>query len=220
MDIEEKESTVQNEDELKDENETATIEQPSAEEGAEEEVKNEEAEESPKEPTVEEQLVEAQLKIADLNDKYLRLMAEFDNYRKRVMKEKAELIKTAGTKVITTILPVLDDMERAEQNIAKMEDVEALKEGVQLIFDKFMKLLATENRHHSQGVRHRLPCGRGHGARSARRVKRQGYRLHPDRLYAQRQGDKTCKSSSSPIRNIIQYNPIQWQAKTTTRFLA
>ncbi|MBR3454466.1 MAG: nucleotide exchange factor GrpE [Bacteroidaceae bacterium] len=144
MDIEEKESTVQNEDELKDENETATIEQPSAEEGAEEEVKNEEAEESPKEPTVEEQLVEAQLKIAELNDKYLRLMAEFDNYRKRVMKEKAELIKTAGTKVITTILPVLDDMERAEQNIAKMEDVEALKEGVQLIFDKFMKLLATE----------------------------------------------------------------------------
>ena len=144
MDIEEKESTVQNEEELKDENETATAEQPSAEEGAEEEVKNEEAEESPKEPTVEEQLEEAQLKIAELNDKYLRLMAEFDNYRKRVMKEKAELIKTAGTKVITTILPVLDDMERAEQNIAKMEDVEALKEGVQLIFDKFMKLLATE----------------------------------------------------------------------------
>ncbi len=99
---------------------------------------------STKEPSVEEQLEEAQLKIAELNDKYLRLMAEFDNYRKRVMKEKSELIKTAGTKVITTILPVLDDMERAEQNMEKAEDVEALKEGVQLIFDKFLKLLATE----------------------------------------------------------------------------
>lgn len=100
--------------------------------------------EATKEPTLEEQLEEAQAKIAELNDKYLRLMAEFDNYRKRVMKEKTELIKSAGTKVITTILPVLDDMERAEQNMEKMEDVAALKEGLLLIFDKFMKLMATE----------------------------------------------------------------------------
>ena len=100
--------------------------------------------EATEEPTLEEQLEEAQAKIAELNDKYLRLMAEFDNYRKRVMKEKTELIKSAGTKVITTILPVLDDMERAEQNMEKMDDVAALKEGLLLIFDKFMKLMATE----------------------------------------------------------------------------
>ena len=100
--------------------------------------------EATKAPTLEEQLEEAQAKIAELNDKYLRLMAEFDNYRKRVMKEKTELIKSAGTKVITTILPVLDDMERAEQNMEKMDDVAALKEGLLLIFDKFMKLMATE----------------------------------------------------------------------------
>ena len=105
---------------------------------------NEGDEEATKEPTLEEQLEEAQAKIAELNDKYLRLMAEFDNYRKRVMKEKTELIKSAGTKVITTILPVLDDMERAEQNMEKMDDVAALKEGLLLIFDKFMKLMATE----------------------------------------------------------------------------
>lgn len=105
---------------------------------------NESDDEATKTPTVEEQLEEAQAKIADLNDKYLRLMAEFDNYRKRVMKEKTELIKSAGTKVITTILPVLDDMERAEQNMEKMDDVAALKEGLLLIFDKFMKLMATE----------------------------------------------------------------------------
>ena len=153
-------SSTPNEDEMTDE--TATNRQQQAEnavnnkedeqrQSAEKDVAAEgddkaadNTDDSTKEPSVEEQLEEAQLKIAELNDKYLRLMAEFDNYRKRVMKEKSELIKTAGTKVITTILPVLDDMERAEQNMEKAEDVEALKEGVQLIFDKFLKLLATE----------------------------------------------------------------------------
>ena len=159
-DIEEMGSSTPNEDEMTDE--TATNRQQQAEnavndkedeqrQSAEKNVAAEgddkatdNTDDSTKEPSVEEQLEEAQLKIAELNDKYLRLMAEFDNYRKRVMKEKSELIKTAGTKVITTILPVLDDMERAEQNMEKAEDVEALKEGVQLIFDKFLKLLATE----------------------------------------------------------------------------
>ena len=159
-DIEEMGSSTPNEDEMKEE--TATNRQQQAEnavndkedeqrQSAEKDVAAEgddkaadNTDDSTKEPSVEEQLEEAQLKIAELNDKYLRLMAEFDNYRKRVMKEKSELIKTAGTKVITTILPVLDDMERAEQNMEKAEDVEALKEGVQLIFDKFLKLLATE----------------------------------------------------------------------------
>ena len=83
-------------------------------------------------------------KYDELNDKYLRLMAEFDNYRKRVMKEKSELIKTAGANVITTILPVIDDMERAEQNMEKVEDVASLKEGLLLIFDKFLKLMASQ----------------------------------------------------------------------------
>lgn len=159
-DIEEMGSSTPNEDEMKEE--TAANRQQQAEnavndkedeqrQSAEKDVAAEgddkatdNTDDSTKEPSVEEQLEEAQLKIAELNDKYLRLMAEFDNYRKRVMKEKSELIKTAGTKVITTILPVLDDMERAEQNMEKAEDVEALKEGVQLIFDKFLKLLATE----------------------------------------------------------------------------
>ncbi len=159
-DIEEMGSSTPNEDEMTDE--TAANRQQQAEnavndkedeqrQNAEKDVAVEgddkatdNTDDSTKEPSVEEQLEEAQLKIAELNDKYLRLMAEFDNYRKRVMKEKSELIKTAGTKVITTILPVLDDMERAEQNMEKAEDVEALKEGLQLIFDKFLKLLATE----------------------------------------------------------------------------
>lgn len=97
---------------------------------------NEESEES--------ELEKAQKKIEELNDKYLRQIAEFDNYRKRVMKEKADMIKYSGEKVITTLLPILDDMERAIQNMEKTEDVTSVKEGVQLIIDKFMKLLKQE----------------------------------------------------------------------------
>lgn len=97
---------------------------------------NEESEES--------ELEKAQKKIEELNDKYLRQIAEFDNYRKRVMKEKADMIKYSGEKVITTLLPILDDMERAIQNMEKTEDVASVKEGVQLIINKFMKLLKQE----------------------------------------------------------------------------
>lgn len=92
----------------------------------------------------ESELEKAQKKIEELSDKYLRQIAEFDNYRKRVMKEKADMIKYSGEKVITTLLPILDDMERAIQNMEKTEDVASVKEGVQLIIDKFMKLLKQE----------------------------------------------------------------------------
>lgn len=96
------------------------------------------------EKSEESELEKAQKKIEELNDKYLRQIAEFDNYRKRVMKEKADMIKYSGEKVITTLLPILDDMERAIQNMEKTEDVASVKEGVQLIIDKFMKLLKQE----------------------------------------------------------------------------
>lgn len=102
------------------------------------------AAEEKKELTIEEKLAEAEAKLADSNDKYLRLYAEFDNYRKQQMKAKAELIKNGGESVIKTILPIIDDLERAQQNMGKMEDVAAVKEGVDLIIDKFFKLLAQE----------------------------------------------------------------------------
>lgn len=136
-------SSPEQEEDMKDEAAQTAAEETSTAASSEDSEKDDNQKES-EEPTVEEQLEEAQDKIAELNDKYLRLMAEFDNYRKRVMKEKSELIKTAGSKVITTILPVLDDMERAEQTMEKAEDVAAVKEGLLLIFDKFMKLLASE----------------------------------------------------------------------------
>ena len=91
---------------------------------------------------IEKLLEEANSKVEDLEDKYLRLSAEFDNYRKRTMKEKAELIKTGGEKVVSSILPILDDLERAIKNMETSEDIVAMKEGVELIYNKFMKVLA------------------------------------------------------------------------------
>ena len=82
--------------------------------------------------------------IEEQKDKYLRLSAEFDNYRKRTMKEKAELIKNGGEKTISAILPILDDMERALQNARKAEDIQAVCEGIELISQKFQKALAQE----------------------------------------------------------------------------
>lgn len=79
--------------------------------------------------------------IADLKDKYLRQMAEFDNYRKRTLKERAELILNGGEKTITALLPVIDDMERALQNGEKTDDPQVLREGMELIYHKMLKVL-------------------------------------------------------------------------------
>ena len=94
------------------------------------------AEEAEKDP-----LEAANEQIAELKDKYLRSVAEFDNYRKRTIKEKAELIVNGAEKAVSAILPVMDDMERALATAEKTEDVEALKEGMKLIFQKFEKCL-------------------------------------------------------------------------------
>jgi len=91
-----------------------------------------------------EELKTAQEKIAELQDKYLRQAAEFDNYRKRMLKEKSELILNGGEKVISLLLPVLDDFERALTNIKKGGDEATLSEGVELIFQKLFKVLETQ----------------------------------------------------------------------------
>lgn len=101
---------------------------------------SEKAEETEKE-TEKDPLEAANEQIAELKDKYLRSVAEFDNYRKRTMKEKAELIVNGAEKAVSAILPVMDDMERALATAEKTEDVEALKEGMKLIFQKFEKCL-------------------------------------------------------------------------------
>jgi molecular chaperone GrpE len=82
--------------------------------------------------------------IADLKDKYLRSVAEFDNYRKRTLKERAELILNGGEKVLTAILPVVDDMERAIENGAKTDDLQVLREGMELIYNKLLKVMEAQ----------------------------------------------------------------------------
>ena len=87
------------------------------------------------------ELEKANEQIEEQKDKYLRLSAEFDNYRKRTMKEKAELILNGGEKSISSILPIVDDFERALKNRETPPDVAAVKEGVELIYNKFMSVL-------------------------------------------------------------------------------
>lgn len=111
---------------------------------AAEENKEDKSESAEKEETLEDKLSAAEAKVAELQDKYLRQVAEFDNYRKRTLKEKAELILNGGEKTITAILPILDDMERALKNMDKAQDVPAVKEGVELIFQKFIKILGEQ----------------------------------------------------------------------------
>lgn len=114
-----------------------------AEETAAEETTAEEtaAEEVKAEPTAEEKLAQLEEELAKEKKEYLFLMADFDNFRKRTLKEKAELIRNGGEKVLGELLPVLDDFERALQAINSGNDVESLKEGVNLIYGKFVQYL-------------------------------------------------------------------------------
>ena len=125
------------------------------EEMAEETLQNEDnqpvdeaQEENQEELTEEQQLIKelenAQKEVEELKDKHLRLSAEFDNYRKRTLKEKAELIKNGAEKTMTAILPILDDFERALKNMEASEETKAMREGVELIFNKFHKVLNQE----------------------------------------------------------------------------
>lgn len=86
-------------------------------------------------------LSKTKTELSEVKDKYLRLMAEFDNYRKRVIKEKTDLILNGGEKVLTSILPVLDDFERAEANMNGQTEVDSLKEGITLIIEKLKHTL-------------------------------------------------------------------------------
>ena len=123
--------TLQKEQEAADKSNETTAEDTPQEDSKEEE----------KELTVEEKLDKATEEIADLKDQLLRKIAEFDNYRKRTIKEKTELILNGGEKTIISILPVIDDMERALKNMQKAEDVAAVLEGVELIYKKFLDIL-------------------------------------------------------------------------------
>ena len=130
----EKDIKIEDEETLNEEPVADTDKEAESAEEKNEEVAEEEAEE--KTP-----LEKAQDEIEELKDKWLRSVAEFENYRKRTLKERAELILNGGEKVITAILPILDDMERAIENGEKTDDPAVLREGMELIHQKFMKTL-------------------------------------------------------------------------------
>lgn len=92
-------------------------------------------------PEFKKQLEELQARNLELNDKYLRLYSDFDNFRKRVTKERVELIKYAGEEVVTLLLPVLDDFERAIKSSENSENCKAVKEGIRLIYQKMKNIL-------------------------------------------------------------------------------
>ena len=100
--------------------------------------------ETPEETEEPDPLEQAQKEIDELKTQLLYKVAEFDNYRKRTLKERAELILNGGEKVITAILPIIDDMERAIENGAKTDDTEVLREGMVLIHQKFIKALESQ----------------------------------------------------------------------------
>ena len=124
-------------------NDEMTEEQNAAQENAEMENNqndtDKKAEDAAEETVEKDPLEAAQEEIAKLKDSYLRSVAEFENYRKRTMKEKAELILNGGEKTITAILPILDDFERAIAD--KNEDTKGIKEGFELIYKKFQKTM-------------------------------------------------------------------------------
>ncbi len=103
------------------------------------EVKNEQTVENQKETIEKKDDFEA--KFAALNDQHLRLMAEFDNYRKRMMRERADLIKNASERLVVDLLPIIDDFERSLKSMETAENVAAVTEGVNLIYQKILTLL-------------------------------------------------------------------------------
>ena len=107
----------------------------------------EEAETATAEPVDERdaRIAELEAQVAAQKDQYLRLYAEFDNYKKRTLKEKAELIQTAGKNVLEQMLPLIDDVERAMVSVKTADSVDGVKEGVDLIYNKFVKFLDSNN---------------------------------------------------------------------------
>eukprot|EP01155_Anaeramoeba_flamelloides_P013489 Anaeramoba_flamelloidesa337418_27.p1 GENE.a337418_27~~a337418_27.p1 ORF type:complete len:220 (+),score=38.31 a337418_27:49-660(+) len=118
-------------------NEQAQETDEAVEENSKDEVEETKEDETP-EQSEEEKLTE---KVNELNDKYVRLSAEFDNYRRRTLKEKMELSKSAGESLLLSLLPVVDDFDRALAHIDEAKDIDALKEGIKLIYNKFNEYL-------------------------------------------------------------------------------
>ena len=127
----------------KQRNKKIEVEETVKQDQAQQEVEQEETAGEPEEETKEEAKKEptAEEKLAELQDRYLRLSAEYDNFRKRTLKEKIDLQKSANENLLEALLPVADDFDRAMQSVDEAKDIEAVKEGMKLISGKFMAFL-------------------------------------------------------------------------------
>ena len=122
---------------------TASQAQPQAENQTESQTEpSEQTQSESQENPLEKELAELKAKYQELNDSYLRSRAEFENYRKRTLAEKAELIKNGGEKTLCAILPVVDDFERGLQAMENVSDVASLKEGMTLVYNKMQTFLS------------------------------------------------------------------------------
>ena len=136
------------EEEKIEEMEKETAQQEAQQESAE--MHSENGETTPQEGeeiSVEDQLKQARNRIEELEDKNLRMMAEFDNYRRRTNKEKLELMATAGEKIFKEMLPLVDYFERAVEAMGKTDDIDAVREGINLIHQKFVSFLDKNDVH-------------------------------------------------------------------------
>jgi molecular chaperone GrpE len=97
-----------------------------------------------KEPVCEDEVEKLKSEVEELKDKYLRHVAEFENFRKRTARERIEMIQTAGKEVITSLLDVLDDCDRAEKQLQTSDDVNAIREGIQLVFNKLRSTMQSK----------------------------------------------------------------------------
>ena len=138
---------IENEDLQKEVDELLNNE-PESQESAESPEDAEATEPEQEQPETPEQRIEAlEKRVAELEDIRLRQMAEFDNYRRRTNKEKLDLMDTAGEKLLVDILPLVDDFERARDAMAKTEDIASLREGIDLIYNKFIAWLDKQDVH-------------------------------------------------------------------------
>lgn len=126
---------------MKKENETKVDEAAKEAQEVKQEMQDTKKEAQEVETQATEEVNEWEKKYTDLNDSHLRLMADFDNYRKRTIKEKADLIKNAGERIITDFLPIVDNFERALESMKTAEDVNAVRQGVELIYNQVMSMM-------------------------------------------------------------------------------
>ena len=125
----------------------ASLNEDTVQEQTQEEAQENPQEEPAEEPASEDETETLKARIADLEDKNLRMMAEFDNYRRRTNKEKLELMATAGERIFTEMLPLVDDFDRATEAMSKTDDIDAVREGIKLIRQKFVSFLDKNDVH-------------------------------------------------------------------------